>query len=161
MLEKRWFNDEGKNQIWTLMLLFSVLWAQRLQVTVRVPWHSLSSWGNGEIIHLFTLLAGGPGHSTDLPCCLLSFQRLVEAAEEAHLKHEFDADLQVTDSGWVKFFMCWLPNEKHEVCWKHLLLVPGRERLSGGWNRVGINVPISWWGRVVIPNRFHHDYYSW
>lgn len=25
------------------------------------------------------------------------FQRLVEAAEEAHLKHEFDADLQVTE----------------------------------------------------------------
>lgn len=28
---------------------------------------------------------------------LYVFQRLVEAAEEAHLKHEFDADLQVTD----------------------------------------------------------------
>lgn len=44
------------------------------------------------------MLKWGPGHTSDSLCCFLSLQRLVEAAEEAHLKHEFDADLQVTDS---------------------------------------------------------------
>ena len=43
------------------------------------------------------LLKWGRGYSSDPLCCFLSCQRLVEAAEEAHLKHEFDADLQVTD----------------------------------------------------------------
>lgn len=54
-------------------------------------------WGQWRSICLFTLLEWGLGHISDPSRCLLSFQRLVEAAEEAHLKHEFDADLQVTD----------------------------------------------------------------
>lgn len=58
-----------------------------------MTWY-LGQWRN---VSVFTMLRWGPGHTSDSLCCFLSFQRLVEAAEEAHLKHEFDADLQVTD----------------------------------------------------------------
>lgn len=45
----------------------------------------------------FHVVEMGPGHTCNSSCYFLFLQRLVEAAEEAHLKHEFDADLQVTD----------------------------------------------------------------
>lgn len=34
--------------------------------------------------------------------CFFFFQRLVEAAEDAYLKHEFDADLQVVNNYFLK-----------------------------------------------------------
>lgn len=52
-------------------------------------------WGQWKNMSHF-MDAWGLGHVSDPSYFLFSFQRLVEAAEEAHLKHEFDADLQVT-----------------------------------------------------------------
>lgn len=37
------------------------------------------------------------------------FQRLVEAAEDAYLKHEFDADLQVTNNYFLKYLSSEYP----------------------------------------------------
>lgn len=67
----------------------------KVPVTMNMTYSVI--WGQRRKLGLFTLWERGPGHTYSPSCCFLSFQRLVEAAEEAHLKHEFDADLQVRD----------------------------------------------------------------
>lgn len=59
----------------------------------------------------------------------------MEAAEEAHLKHEFDADLQVTDFYFE--LNCWCVSVTREECFGRM--VPGRHRLLPScWARVAI-----------------------
>lgn len=71
-------------------------------------------WTRKEWTLPFLLEKWDPSHSSYTWCCFLSFQRLVEAAEEAHLKHEFDADLQVTDYSWSwSGLCCFLLKEKY------------------------------------------------
>uniref|UniRef100_A0A452V2E2 Calcium voltage-gated channel auxiliary subunit alpha2delta 3 n=1 Tax=Ursus maritimus TaxID=29073 RepID=A0A452V2E2_URSMA len=98
-------------------------------------------------IGLFTWLERVLGHISDPLCCLLSFQRLVEAAEEAHLKHEFDADLQ------YEYFNAVLINERDKdgnflELGKEFILAP-----NDHFNNLPVNISLS---DVQVPTNMYN-----
>lgn len=107
--------------LWKWMQNMIGWWKQKLDFDTDVIFSFMEAKAAGHSSHamiwsvifgqwrnfgLFMLLKWGRGYSSDPLCCFLSCQRLVEAAEEAHLKHEFDADLQVIDYSLSSIVLC-------------------------------------------------------
>lgn len=97
--------------------------------------------GQWRHLSLFTLLKWGADHTCNPSCCFLYFQRLVEAAEEAHLKHEFDADLQVTDYHLSSVVSC--------VCCQRRNARYTRNTEIRGWERKAFQEGLQWWKKCT------------